>query len=80
MTILGGAYMILSLYIMTICLCAYVGMMGYDMEKARLIVLFVGIAFFWIANCCYNNTISTLKAEIKELRKQINFDRETSHD
>ena len=63
--------MILSLYIMTICGCAYVAMQGHDMDKARVIVLWVGIAFFWIANACYDKTISSLKKEIRELREEI---------
>ena len=68
--------MVLSLYIMTISLCAWVAMQGYDMEKARAIVLWVGIAFFWIANFCYDKTISDLKEEIKELKKKIDHIKE----
>lgn len=63
--------MILSLYIMTICFCAWVAMQGYGIEKIRLIVMLVGIAFFWVADICYKNTIDGLKDEIKELKKKI---------
>lgn len=63
--------MILSLYIMVICFCAWTAMQGYDMEKVRMVVLLVGIAFFWIANICYDNTIRNLKDEIKELKSHI---------
>ena len=40
---------------------AYVARMGYDIEIARAIVLFVGITLFWVANICYDNTIDELK-------------------
>lgn len=41
------------------------------MEKARMVVLLVGIAFFWIANICHDNTVRNLKDEIKELKSLI---------
>ena len=63
--------MIIALYCMVICFCAYVAMQGCDIEVARAIVLLVGIIFFWIANCCYDKTIDNLKKEIKELKKEI---------
>lgn len=63
--------MILALYCMVVCFCAYVAMQGYDIEVARAIVLFIGIAFFWIASGIYDKTINKLKNEIKELKKEI---------
>lgn len=68
--------MILALYCMVICFGAYVAMMGYDMETARVIVLLVGIAFFWIADYCYDKTIKSLKKEIKDLKEEINHIKE----
>lgn len=64
--------MIVSLYIMTICFCVCVSMQSYNLEKESLIVLSVGIAFFWIANICYERTITKFKNEIRDLNKKIN--------
>ena len=68
--------MILVLYCMVICFCAYVAMIGYDMETVRVIVLLVGIVFFWIADYCYDKTIKSLKKEIKDLKEEINHIKE----
>lgn len=68
--------MVLSLYIMTISFCAYFAMQGYDMEKARAIVLVVGIVFFWIADYCYDKAIKSLKKEIKNLKEEIDHIKE----
>lgn len=63
--------MITSLYIMTLCFCAYVLMQSCNLEKESLIVFSVGIAFFWIANACYDRTITKFKNEIRDLNKKI---------
>lgn len=63
--------MMLCLHMMTICFCAYSVLPQQGLEKYSLIALFLGIAFFWIANCCYDHTISELKDEIKDLKNEI---------
>ena len=63
--------MILALYCMVVCFCAYVLMQGYDIEVVRAIMLFAGIVFFWIADGIYAKTINKLKSEIEELKKEI---------
>lgn len=64
--------MILSLYIMVISFIAYIELPEYGFENASVVALYIGIAFFWITNICYDKTISDLKNEIKELKKKIN--------
>lgn len=63
--------MMLCLYMMSVCFCAYSVMPQEELGKYSLIALFLGMVFFWIANCCYDNTISKLKNEIKDLKKEI---------
>ena len=68
--------MILSLYIMVISFIAYVKLSEYGFENASVVALWIGIVFFWIANFCYDHTISNLKSEIKDLKKEINHIKE----
>jgi len=63
--------MIISLYIMILCFCAFFAMIGYDMENIRAIVLLIGITFFWIADYCYDKTIKSLKKEIRDLKEEV---------
>lgn len=63
--------MIASLCYIVVCFCAYVAMQRYDIEVVRIILLCVGILFFWIADGIYAKTINNLKNEIKELKKEI---------
>ena len=63
--------MILCLYMMTICFCAYSVMPQEWLGNYAIIVLLIGIAFFWIANCIYDKTISKLNDEIRDLKKEI---------
>ena len=63
--------MIVSLYVMVICLCAYVPLIDHGFTKAGFIAVFLGGVFFWIANVCYDRTITKLKDEIGELQKEI---------
>ena len=60
--------MVLSLYCMVISFIAYIKLPEYGYENASSVALWIGIAFFWIADICY----SSLKDEIKELKKEIN--------
>ena len=59
--------MILSIYIMVISFIAYIKLQEYGFEKASIVALWVGIAFFWVADICY----SKLKDEVKNLKKEI---------
>ena len=63
--------MLLSLYIMVISFIAYVKLPEYGFENVSVVALWIGIVFFWIANFCYDKTISDLKKEIRELKKKI---------
>lgn len=63
--------MILSLYLMTICFCIYGLAIENDCGEWSLAVLLLGIAFFWIANVCYDKTITKLREDIRELREEI---------
>lgn len=68
--------MVMCLYLMAICFCAYSVMPQEGLGDYSLIALFLGVIFFWIANCCYDNTISKLKNEIKDLKKEIDHIKE----
>lgn len=66
----------ICLYLMSVCLCAYSVLPQEGLGNYSLIALFLGMVFFWIANCCYDNTISKLKNEIKDLKKEIDHMKE----
>ena len=68
--------MVLSLYVMVICLCAYVPLTDNGFTDAGVIAVLLGVTFFWIANVCYDRTITKLKNEIRELRKEIELIKE----
>ena len=59
--------MILSLYLMVICSCVY------DLlpENVRVVAVLLAVFFFWIADICYDRTITKLKDEIRDLNKKI---------
>lgn len=59
--------MILSLYMMVICFCVY----DFLPEDVKIFAILFAVLFFWIANACYDRTITKLKDEIRELRKEI---------
>lgn len=59
--------MVFSLYCMIISFVLYIKLPEYGYENASHVALWVGIAFFWIADFCYSN----LKDKIKELKKEI---------
>lgn len=63
--------MVVCLYLMSICLYVYSVLPQEGLGNYSNIALFLGIIFFWIANYCYDNTISKLKNEIKDLKKEI---------
>lgn len=62
--------MTLCLYFMTIFMILSYGMCDKG-TSLFLIPMFIGIIFFWVAEHCYNKTITKLKDEIIELHKKI---------
>ena len=59
--------MILCLYWMTLCLCLFTKVTGAYV----VIPILISLAFFWIADICYDRTITKLKDDIRELQKKI---------
>lgn len=59
--------MILSLYMMVVCFYAY-SLLPEDM---RIFAVLLAVFFFWIANICYDRTITKLKDRIIELKKKF---------
>ena len=62
--------MVLSIYLMVVCLCTYfvAPYCGYS-DYVRNVALWLGIAFFWIADVCYTKKIKALEKAIKELQQ-----------
>ena len=62
--------MMICLYFMTMCM-----ILSYEMCDRNtlvfLIPMFIGGIFFGVATCCYDKTITKLKKEINELRKEV---------
>ena len=63
--------MMMFLYLTIICFCAYSILPQEGLGDYCWIALFLGMIFFCIANCCYDNTITKLKNEIKDLNNEI---------
>ena len=61
--------MVLSLYMMAVCLIVAFDLQGY--EKISLIMTLIGCAFCFIAEVCYSITIDSLREDIMNLKKQI---------
>ena len=62
--------MVLCLYLMTICLIMFHEMCNKGIDTF-LIPMFLGMGFYCIAMALYDRTITKLKSEIIELRKEI---------
>lgn len=63
--------MIISLYIMVVCFMYYGMLSGLELERFRVLFLCVGMAFYFVADHCYEKRVREFKAKITELEKRV---------
>ena len=69
--------MVVFLYLTIICFCACIPTYEHY-EKLSMILQMLGCVFFLMANAFYDKTITNLKNEIRDLRKEIDRLKEQS--
>ena len=58
--------MVFSLYCMVISFVLYIKLPEYGYENASCVALWVGTAFFWIADFCYSKLKDKIKGQKEE--------------